>query len=513
MAENKGKTNTKKDLDKNKTFQEELKQTLLKIKQYKLSCEANIVSIFWKNPNLLYEHDNIKLDDFSENAWKVYWQIAYDIIIVEGKNTLDEITVGLYLGKHEKLKAKFLEYGGMTKIQQAIDYVDENNLDGYVKELYKWNVVMKLASKGFPVNDRLSDFADMDILDIYDEYEINLNHVFANADVSIKSYDISDGIDELIDKLDEGEAVGLAYNYLPLLNAELGGIHLGDVSLIGGVSNAGKSTFIRIAVLSSILDNKENIVVFLNEEGLAKWQREMLVWVANTVYKKDLTKFQVRNGKYEPEFKQFLLKCAQYLKDMKEQHRITVVPLERYSTATTVKLIKKYATMGIKYFVIDTFKMDNTDGSSVNDNTRLQMVQNMTNLYNTVKESCKNVALICTVQLTKASNKVRYLTMDAIGESKNIIDPCATALLIRNIFDDEYPGKQKELKVYKPNFDNKFKNNIPVQLDPTKRYQIIFVVKSRESSAGMGSHQFVVEVDYSRNIMKEVGFTNVTPDF
>ena len=503
---------TKKTAVKNPSFQEALQNTLAKLRQFKLSCEANIVAIFWKKPDLLFEYDNLRLDDFDENIWRVYWQIVNDLVLLENKIILDDITVGLYLEKHDKLREKFIEYGGMTSIQKATEYIKEENLEGYIHELHKWNSVIKLAEKGFPVNDRLSDFADMTIEDIYDEYEIHLNHIFANADVSIKSFDISDGIDELIDKLDEGEAVGLPINYLPMLNNELGGIHFGDIMLIGGVSNAGKSSFLRISVLSSILERKQRMVVFLNEEGLAKWQREMIVWVANTQFHKDLKKYEVRDGKYTPEMKDLLRQCAQWLKDRADEHYLTVVPLEKYSTSMVVKLIKKYSTMGIRYFAIDTFKMDNADGSVVNDNTRLQMVQNMTTLYNTVKESCKNVSLICTVQLTKGSSKMRYLTLDAIGESKNIVDPCATALFIRNIFEDEFAGKAKELQVYKYSQASSHVK-MPVTLDPSKRYQIIFVAKSRESSAGMGSSQFVVEVDYSRNIMREVGFTNVTPDF
>lgn len=502
----------KKVTAKSLTFQQELKNTIAKIEQFKLSCEANIVSIFWKNPELLYEYDDLKLEDFDENSWRVYWQIVNDIVISEGKTSLDEVTVGIYLAKHDKLKEKFTEYGGMETIQRAQEFIKEENLFGYVKELHKWNSIIKLAHRGFPVNDRLSDFADMSIEDIYDEYEIYLNHIFANADVNIKSYDISHGIDELIDKLDEGEAVGLSLSYLPMLNNELGGLHLGDIVLVGGVSNAGKSSFLRMAVLPSILEKNERIVIFLNEEGLAKWQREMIVWVANNIYKKDLQKWQVRDGKYSPELKELLLKCANWLKERADKNQITVIPLEKYSTPMVVKLIKKYATMGIQYFAIDTFKMDNAEGSVVNDNTRLQMVQNMTLLYNTIKESCKNVSLICTVQLTKGSSKTRYLTLESIGESKNIVDPCATALFIRNIFEDEYSGRAKELKVYKHNPVSK---NLPLKvvLDPNKRYQIIFVAKSRESLAGMGSNQFVVEVDYARNIIKEVGYTTVTPDF
>ena len=504
---------TKKGIHTNKTFQEELKGTLSTLKQFKLSCEANIVAIFWKNPSLLYEFDNITLKDFDENEWRVYWQVATDIIIGENKSTLDEYTVGQYLMKHPKLSEKFTEYGGMETIQKSTEYIKEANMTGYIRELHKWNSVIKLAEKGFPVNDRLSDFANMYIEDIYDEYEIHLNNIFANADMDIKSYDISDGIYDLIDELDKGDAIGLPLSYLPMLNSELGGLHIGDITLIGGVSNAGKSTFLRIAFLSSIFEDPHaRTVIFLNEEGLKKWQREMLVWIANTQFKKDLQKYQIRDGQYNTEMKALLVQCAGWLEKHKANKKITIVPLEKYATSMVVKLIKKYSTIGIQYFAIDTFKMDNMDGSTVNDNTRLQMVQNMTTLYNTVKESCKNVCLICTVQLTKGSSKMRYLTLDAIGESKNIVDPCSTALFIRNIFEDEYPTKSKALKVYKYGQQSE-RTKVEVTLDPNKRYQIIFVSKSRESSAGMGSHQFVVEVDYSKNIMKEVGFTTVTPDF
>ena len=109
----------------NKTFQEELKITLAKIKHYKLSCEANIVSVFWKNSDLLYDHDNLKLEDFNENVWRVFYEIAHQIVITEGKSSLDDITVGLYLEKHDKLREKFSEYGGMSAIQKTNEYIKE----------------------------------------------------------------------------------------------------------------------------------------------------------------------------------------------------------------------------------------------------------------------------------------------------------------------------------------------------------------------------------------------------
>ena len=49
-----------------------------------------------------------------------------------------------------------------------------------------------------------------------------------------------------------------------------------------------------------------------------------------------------------------------------------------------------------------------------------------------------------------------------------------------------------------------------VKLDKDKRYQVLFIVKNQEGSAN--AYQLVINHDKSRNIIKEVGITNVLPD-
>ena len=104
--------------DKLSAFEEELLKGIKKVKEFKLSCEANIVSILYKNPDLYYDYESITIKNFSYNEWKVYFQIGYDIIVKENKKSLDEITVGLYLEKHSKLKEKYTEYGGFDTIEK-----------------------------------------------------------------------------------------------------------------------------------------------------------------------------------------------------------------------------------------------------------------------------------------------------------------------------------------------------------------------------------------------------------
>jgi len=489
-------------------YEAELISAVKKVKEFKLSAEANIVSIFYKNPDLLYAYDNLKLEDFTNNIWRVYWQIAFDIIIKEKKQSLDEITVGLYLEKHNKLKAKYEEYGGYDTIEKAREYVKEENMSGYINELFKWNSVLNLLKGKFPVYDKLSHFADMSTEEIYDYYETHLNHIFINIGGEVKSYNIADGIYDLIEELDKGLAVGLPYHDLPMVTKETGGMLCGNITLIGGLSNVGKSSIARNSIIQSIIDNNEKIVIMLNEDGLKKWQREYLVWICNNTLKEDIQKYIVRDGKYSEKVKEILYKAAKIMEQQKESRTITIIPFQSYSTAKAIKIIKKYSSLGVTQFMIDTFK---NDAGKAPDNSWLEMMQNMVEIYDVVKPDSKNLHLTATFQLEKGKTaRQRFYSQDNIGMSKNMIDPCSTCLMIRNLFEDEYSGGKNELKVYRLEGKNG-KTKIPVTLSRDKQYQLIFIVKNREGSANI--FQVVIEHDMSRNLLKEVGITSVPVDF
>lgn len=488
-------------------YQEELLKAVKTVKEYKLACEANIVSIYYKKPDLMYDFE-LKLEDFTENTWRVYWQIAYDIVIKEHKPVLDDVTIGLYLEKHSKLRQKYDDYGGYETIEKATEYVKTENLGGYIAELNKWNTVLMMLKNKFPVYDRLSEFADMSLDDIYVEYEAILNHIFINADEDIQSYSIEEGIDDLIDELNEGLAVGLPYYEMPLLNKETGGQLTGNITLVGGLSNMGKTTLTRSLCIPASIKNGEKLVIIINEESRKKWQREMLVWVANNIYKFDLQKFVVRDGKYSDEVMDMLRKCANWIKEKASDNTVTIIPFNKYRTEKAIKVIKKYASLGVKYFILDTYK---ADSGSRSDKMWLEMQQSMVDIYDTIKtDGGKDVHIVITFQLAKSSARQRFYSQDNIGQAKNIVDVASTCLMIRDVFEDEYTGEKNALKVYKLEGKNG-KSKIPVNLDHDKHYQLIFIVKNREGAAN--NYQIVVEHDMSRNLLKEVGFTSVPVDF
>ena len=478
-----------------------------KVKEYKLICESNIVSILWKNSDLYFDYDNITLNNFTHNEWKVYFQIGKDIITKEKKQSLDEITVNLYLEKHLKLKEKYEEYGGFETITKAGGYVKENNIEGYISELNKWNTVINLVKNKFPIADRLSEYVDMTAEEIYDEYECLLNHIFINVEGDEETHTLADGIYDLIDELDEGFAVGLPLHNAPTLTHEIGGNLEGNITLMGGLSGAGKTSLSRTLIIPSIIENDEKIVAMLNEEGLKKWQREMLVWVANNVYKKDIQKYKLRDGNFDDEFKIFLKeKCAKWIIDRKDQ--IIIKPFKKYSTSKAIKYIKKYAHLGVKYFMLDTYKADAETSNS--DAFWFNLQQNMVNIYDVIKEESLNVHIWITFQLAKSSSKQRCYTQENIGMAKNIIDVASSCIMVRKLFEDEYEGGKNELKVFKLSGKNN-KTKIPIKLKSDKYYQLLFITKNREG--GCNEYAIVVEHDMSRNIYNEIGICVVPTDF
>lgn len=485
--------------------EKELK-AIKKVKEYKLICESNVVSILWKDTDLFFNYDNLDLKDFTHNEWKVYFQIGKDIIIKEKKQTLDEVTVNLYLEKHEKLKEKYIEYGGYETIDLAKGYVKEKNIDGYIEELNKWNIVINLVKNKFPIADRLSEYVDMTSEEIYDEYEAILNHVFINSSNSgCKTSYLADGIHELIEDLDEGYAVGLPLYNMPILTHEIGGLSCGNITLMGGLSGTGKTTLTRYMLLPSILFNEDKICIMVNEEGKKKWQREMLIWVINNVFNENAQKYKLRDGGFTKEFKELLHRAGDWLLERKEQ--LIFADFENYSTNGVIKCLKKYAHLGVSQFILDTLKPDS--GTSA-DNTWFDLMQNMSRVYDTIKESALNVSLTCTFQLAKSSSRQRCYTQDNIGVSKNIIDTASTCIMIRKLFEDEFEGEKHELKVFKKAGKNG-NTTIPVKLDKTKHYQLLFVVKNREGSCN--DYAIVIEHDMSRNTVSEIGFTVVPVDF
>lgn len=487
------------------------------------NAEGRLIGCFWNNPQL-FDDTDLKYEDFFHNVWGTLFFIGYDLRVNEGLNKFigAEQALDAYFLKHDKCKAVWDNNGedALKQVLAIAECMDIENYDYYLQDFKKMNVLLKMVNHKLAVvtKEDLHRYYGMTTDDIYSEYEAKLNNIFANVDMQTQSYNITYNIEKHIEEWDEGSIMGMELYGLPNFSQEIGGIPSDGVSLVGGVSNAGKSSLVRNTVFPQLIPTEEEIktfgdlayydkgVFFLNEEDIQKWQREMIIWIINNRLNNVMTKNVLRNGGFlkKEEQRTLIMEAVQWMKDNIPTNHILLVPLLKFSTKHTIKLIKKYCALGYKNFIIDTFKMDNTDDAKVDNNTRLQLVQNMNHLYNVAKKESKNVRVICTVQLAKSYMLQRYLSQESLAESKNIIDVCGFAIFMRRVWNDELiEGSPHQIHVYQ------YGTMTEVPLYPDKNYIILFCSKTREGSS---DSQCVAEVDWGRNTLKEIGWTQISPE-
>lgn len=483
-------------------FEKEQGEVAKQILEYKLGSEASIVAMIYKNPDLLRE-TNLELNSFHHNVWKVYFEIARSLIIDEKKVTLSEIDVGLYLERHPKLRAKYDDYGGFQTIENAGAYTKEENFDGYVRDLRKWNTIAKLVKQGFPVKNRLSEFCDMSAEEIYQEYEGYINHIFSNIDHEIKSYNALEGLHELVEDLNAGDNIGLPI-CAELLNKEIGGLKRGNIYSLTAPSGAGKSTILINYILPSMLQHNERCCVFINEEDVKKVKKELLLYCCTNILKHPIQKVQLRDGHFDKETLETLHKAADWLEEQDRNHNLIVIPLEHYTTDIVIKLIKKYKNLfNIDYFILDTFK----ESSDSKEEGYREMLKSSVRLYDLIKPACLNVCLIMSMQTSKSSLRNRHLTNMDIGQSKSVVDVFSVSLLCRRAEPDEYKDEKKELKCFRI----EGKTKLPFSLDKDKYYMLFFIAKNRFGNTD--TYSIVSEIDLSTNRFKDVGYCVVPEDW
>lgn len=491
-----------KNTNKLSPFEKQQAEAARQILEYKLGAEASIVSMIYKNPDLLRE-TNLGLNDFHNNCWRVYFEIARDLIVNEKKVTLSEVDIGLYLEKHPKLADKYYnEYGGYQTIENAGFYIKEENFDSYVRDLRKWNVVARLIKHGFPCDKaRLSEICDMSAEELYDEYTVYLNDIFANIDNNIKSYNGFADMKILIDELDAGKNVGIPFANCEILNKETGGMLGGNIIGFGASSGVGKSTLSINYVFPTIMKHDLKALFIINEEDEQKFRKEALIWYCSNVLKHPIPKRILRDGGFDEETKKVLYKAAEWFESQKEKKHITIIPLEQYTARTVIKLIKKYTKMGCDVIVLDTLKesYDARDKESWKS-----LMTDCVDFYDCIKHT--NTCMIITYQLVK--NKSKYLTNADIGISKGILDIFSLNIFFRRPLQTEYEGGKDELYCYNPIKNSSSRTEFKLKKD--KHYMIGFISKNR---FGMSDIQIVSEADFSINQYKDLGYCNVIQDY
>lgn len=502
MAEKNKKTKT--------PFEKQQEEARATVAAWKLGAESNIVSLIYRHPDLLRE-TNLTINDFHHNQWRVYFEIARDLILNEKKSVVGETDIGFYLSKHKALREKFTEYGGYKTVEDAGQYIDVRNFDGYVNDIRKWNAVIKMIDMGFPCNkERLSELCDITTEEVYDMYTVYLNDIFANVDNGITTYNGFEGMRELIDELNEGKNVGIPFGGgditkkegFYLLNQETGGMLGGNLIGMGASSGVGKTTMSIAYILPAVVKYDLQAVFIINEQDQNNFKEEALCWYCSNVLDHPVPKRILKGGNFDDETKSVLYKAADWFENEKEKQNITIIPLERYTAKTVVKLLKRFTALEYDIICLDTLK---ESSDSRDKESWKSLMTDCVDFYDCIKHT--NTCMIITYQLVK--NKSKYLTSSDIGVSKGILDVFSLNLLFRRPLQTEFPGERDELRCYYYPSENKG-TKLPVPLNKSKHYMITFINKNRN---GQSDIQLISEADFSINKYQDLGYAAVIQEW
>lgn len=480
------------------------------LKRNRQRAEGFYVASVCNDLDLLEEY-KLELSHFDKSSpWAFYFSLV-TTMIGRKYEAIDHLSMDSFVDEFlsEKAKGNYQRFGGYETIEIMSEVVDERNIEEYYENVLRYSAIIKISNCGLDIEKHWSKLKDLNYEQVSDYFETMISDVFTDISMgSDKVVDIKSGMWDMVLEADKGANRGLPV-YSKLLDSMTNGQILGNITLLAGGSGQGKS-FLTIALtLPKMIEHKEPVVIMANEEELKRWQMQVLIWVAHNVIAREegnkhleILKNRFLKGKFTPDIWEILEKAQTWIDKHVADGLINFINFTSFTMDKVIGIVKRYtARFDIKYFILDTLKLDNDVGSS-NDgnNSWLLLQQNMVKLFNVIKASNRNAHIWVTYQLSKEPR--RFLSQNALGISKNVADVVSTLILIRNLFEGEKDPKTG-LKV------RDAKGAIKT-LDPDKEYMVLFLDKNR---AGSTAQQIILETDKDRNIIRDVGFTVIAEDF
>lgn len=458
-----------------------------------------------------YKSHKIVKKTFTELIWYFYFYLGKEMYD-NGIRTFDDVTVYSYLVSRpkEKNKKSWLEYyeenGGYDTIKELIEECnkDKNNDEYHFSEIQKYEVLRKFQQeKLIDVNDKelINKLISMTLKQVQMFFQYKYRNIFLNINAGeVAEYNLIDQLDETIEKLNEGEDLGMDLFESPRLNRKIKGWKDGHLMYVVMSSGTGKSSFgLEKTVLSSIKNN-EKTIMFVNEEDVFKTRVLLLATVSSRILNIAVPRDSLSQGNFDKKTLEKLHKAKEWLYSYKRD-LIKFCYLKNYRIEDVISRIELYRPLGYSKVYFDTFKPDRSQKSL----DRWEAFSNSAQeLYDCIKTENNNCATLATVQL-KIGRETRYLDLSAIGKSKEIVEVASVVLMGRILFADEYPGNKNELITYNWEWDDLQKkwDKVSYEINPEKIYLILFIAKNRHGSE---DEQILYEVNYDFNSWREVSY-------
>lgn len=490
--------------------------------------ESYFIGLMWNTPVESYTTFSARAtgQDFLHDIWGFYFDLG-NRLYKKGLQKFDEISINATV-EELGMRKKFEEYGGVDTVRQLINIVKENeqNIESYYDALLKNKVItslMEFLGDKVITNNGRYEYRKMNARQISTYWQDKMNGIAVDSVSNYESENLYIEPDAFLENLETQTDGILPFYSSRMLNSICQGIPRGEVTMIGGFGNSGKSSFTTDKVIMACVTSEEKTLIVLNEEGADKLREKLILSLINH----EVNEFGAKNQQYLPRWKfnnvahmddddrELIYRTFEKWKELTEgdEAHIKIVFMEQYQIEDLKNIVALHANRGYVNLIIDTHKVpDNYKSAS-----RWEAIVEATKeIYKfSRKESGGfNLRTVLTVQLADNHIKDRFLGYDAIGEGKAMKNEASILMMYRPLFTDEFD----KLKVYSYGKSDMAGNGkrviIPHTLDPEKNYYVMFIPKNRYGmNTDNGQDPIVFEANFDFNSFREIGYTKIARNY
>ena len=461
----------------------------------RIEVEGNVISCLFKDMLLL---DEIKLEakDFITSDGHFYFSLLKHLR-KKGFYNLDEVTI--LSNCNEDVILKFEERGGFETIQHQIDIINVQNFDTYMDILYRENILCNMHLDGFnlinPIMIGDKKIAPLKLLrkltveEVIDWYESRLES-YGTGYISnvLEEEEIDEFTEEFIQDCIDGVENGVPFdvsfddcnlepiNCFPFLSRQINGLLPGTLSMLGGYSSSGKSTYM-ITVIMGLLFRDRKVLIITNEEDVKRFKIKFLVWMLakyRRYYK--LTKKKLTSGQLTDEDREVLKEVQDFWKENCSKRLKIISVADANMSVVKKKIRENVLRYGYDCVLYDTFKIQEEDMNR--NRTDLALVSDSRTLHKLAKKY--NIIMLATVQLAEHTKGKLFLDASVLSNCRAIKEICENLLLLRNIYEEEKEVKSKHYcRPYRLKKSGDKWVEEPCELDLNATYKMLFVEKCR----------------------------------
>ena len=487
----------------------------------RLTIEGNVIGCFFQDPLLLDETTCIPEDFITKDG-----HFYFKLIKMLRKKKINEITDVDIMDLDSEIFEEYDQLGGWDIIQNLKDKINIKNFETYIDVLYRENIFLHLYDDGFnliePIEIDGKKRIPLKFLrkctaeEVIDWWESRLTTYGSGYSTKILEEETVDFTDEFIQSCEDGEETGVPFgsagldingeeiNCFPFLSNQVNGLLPGTLSMIGGFSSTGKSTWL-VTLMFALMEHGQKIVVISNEESIKKYKIKFLVWLLgkhNRYFK--LTKKKLTNGDITKEDRE-QLRSIQALWKERYKGKIKLISINDADMTIVKKKIREAALRdGYTCFVYDTFKLQEQNFG--NNRTDLALVHDSRELHKLAMKY--NMIGLASVQLAEYHRGTLFLDASSISSARQIKEILENLWLMRNLYpNEELDSKSKyyckPYRLTKDETSGKWFEK-PFDPDTTATWRVLFCEKSRggSNSSDNGS-AYLLKYDGDHSIFRE----------